>query len=306
MRQRLAILSLAVLVAHGCVSSRVRQPEGKTIGMASWYGEEFAGRTTANGEIFDPMRLTAAHRGLPFGTIVEVTNLKNGKNVQVRINDRGPFVGNRIIDLSYAAAQKLDMVQSGIGEVELKILKMGAGDREPPQPIVVSIEPPAEAPKIAFPLPSQVKSPAPEAPPPPQQPATTTTTDASPTVESVEVQVEKSGKVMRKQVGPDGRTIIEVPVENGGEVSPRDTAPSRPAGEAKTVAGFVLQFGAFSSVENAQRLAERLREFNSKVYVDQHGELHRVRVGPFKTREEAIEAREKFEANNISAIIVSE
>lgn len=92
-------------------------------GKASWYGEEFHGRRTANGEIYDMYKISAAHKTLPLGTIVRVKNLENGKSVVVRINDRGPFVRGRIIDLSYAAAKKIDMVEKGVVDVKLKVLK---------------------------------------------------------------------------------------------------------------------------------------------------------------------------------------
>lgn len=91
-------------------------------GQASWYGGKFQGRQTASGEIFDTEKLTAAHKTLPFGTQVEVTNLENGLKVVVRINDRGPFVEGRIIDLSRAAADALDMVGSGVARVEVKVV----------------------------------------------------------------------------------------------------------------------------------------------------------------------------------------
>ena len=87
---------------------------------ASYYGEAFNGRPTANGEIFDMNAYTAAHKTLPFGTLVEVTNLENGKKVIVRINDRGPFVGNREIDVSKAAAIALDMLSGGVVRVRLR------------------------------------------------------------------------------------------------------------------------------------------------------------------------------------------
>ena len=87
---------------------------------ASYYGEGFNGRPTANGEIFDMNAYTAAHKTLPFGTLVEVTNLENGRKVIVRINDRGPFVGNREIDVSKAAAIALDMLSSGVVRVRLR------------------------------------------------------------------------------------------------------------------------------------------------------------------------------------------
>lgn len=87
------------------------------IGIASWYGGKFHGRQTANGEIFNTNDLTAAHKELPFNTKVTVTNMANGKSVDVRINDRGPYVGDRVIDLSYAAARALDMVRDGTANV---------------------------------------------------------------------------------------------------------------------------------------------------------------------------------------------
>jgi rare lipoprotein A len=102
-------------------------------GPVSWYGRRFAGRRTANGEIFDPAKLTMAHRELPFGTRVRVTNPANGASVVVRVNDRGPFVGDRIADLSHAAARRLDMLRSGVIAAELEVLR----DGEPPYPATV-------------------------------------------------------------------------------------------------------------------------------------------------------------------------
>lgn len=96
-------------------------------GNASWYGPGFAGRRTASGEIFDPGQLTAAHRTLPFGTVLRVTHLANGLSVQVRINDRGPFKPDRVIDLSRAAAEEIDMVRSGLARVRIEPLQLGAG-----------------------------------------------------------------------------------------------------------------------------------------------------------------------------------
>jgi rare lipoprotein A len=92
-------------------------------GEASWYGPDFHGKLTSNREIYDMYAMTAAHKTLPFGTRVMVTNLQNGRSVVVRINDRGPFVGDRIIDLSYAAASLLGMVGSGTAPVRIEVLK---------------------------------------------------------------------------------------------------------------------------------------------------------------------------------------
>jgi rare lipoprotein A len=91
-------------------------------GVASWYGVPFNGRRTSNGEIYDMHTFTAAHRTLPFNTVVRVTNLRNGKQTEVRINDRGPFVANRVIDLSLAASQAIEMVGTGTAQVRLEIV----------------------------------------------------------------------------------------------------------------------------------------------------------------------------------------
>jgi rare lipoprotein A len=96
-------------------------------GIASWYGPPYHGRQSANGEIFDTEKLTAAHRTLPFDTWVEVTNLVNNKHVDVRITDRGPFVNGRIIDLSLAAAREIDMVGVGIVRVRIKVIRKPGG-----------------------------------------------------------------------------------------------------------------------------------------------------------------------------------
>ena len=96
--------------------------EAHQIGLASWYGPRFHGRRAASGEIFNQHQLTAAHRRLPFGTQVKVTNLDNGKSVLVRINDRGPYVKGRILDLSRAAAHELEMTEDGTVRVKLEIL----------------------------------------------------------------------------------------------------------------------------------------------------------------------------------------
>lgn len=90
--------------------------------MASWYGGQFHGRQTASGEIFDKRGLTAAHRTLPFGTIVRVVNERNARSVKVRINDRGPYSAGRVIDLSEAAAQRLGMLDGGLVPVRVEVV----------------------------------------------------------------------------------------------------------------------------------------------------------------------------------------
>jgi rare lipoprotein A len=98
------------------------QARAYQVGNASWYGKQFHGRTTASGEDFDMFELTAAHRQLPLGTYVKVTNLRNGKWIVVRVNDRGPYVANRIMDLSYSAARMLNF-HGGIEKVRLDLIQ---------------------------------------------------------------------------------------------------------------------------------------------------------------------------------------
>ena len=125
-------VGLAIFIAcSGCGASKEAQrptsressPKASApfrTGEASWYGKRFQGRTTASGERFDRHQLTAAHRQLRFGTCVNVENLSNGRKVKVRINDRGPYAGGRIIDVSEAAARKLDMIEAGVARVRLR------------------------------------------------------------------------------------------------------------------------------------------------------------------------------------------
>jgi rare lipoprotein A len=113
-----SIIWLVLVLFLTACSSKISQN-----GKASFYANEFNGRKTASGEKFRNSKLTAAHKTLPFGTKVKVTNLKNGKSVKVKINDRGPFVAGRIIDLSKKAAKKIDMVKEGVGNVKITYKK---------------------------------------------------------------------------------------------------------------------------------------------------------------------------------------
>jgi rare lipoprotein A len=116
-------------------------------GVASWYGPGFHKVRTSTGEIYDMYGMTAAHKTLPLPAYVRVTNLQNGRSVVVRVNDRGPFVGNRIIDLSYTAASKLDMLRNGTAMVEVRSL-----DAAPATPITAADSAPTAAPLTASPL----------------------------------------------------------------------------------------------------------------------------------------------------------
>lgn len=136
----LVIFVLTLISISGCSRSHVRGddpmaglqgsakidgPDGRThelVGKASWYGERFHGRKTASGELYDMHAHTAAHKTLPFGTMVRVTHIESRKTVVVRITDRGPFTKGRVIDLSQAAAKDLDMIQAGVVDVRVDIV----------------------------------------------------------------------------------------------------------------------------------------------------------------------------------------
>jgi rare lipoprotein A len=331
MKSRVASLAMVMVLAYGCATTP-RAQEGRPAetlqGVASWYGEEFAGRTTANGEIFDPSLLTAAHRSLPFGTVLDVTNPRTTQTVRVRVNDRGPYIGGRIIDLSYAAAKQIGLIEPGIGEVIFKIVRVGSGEREPPAPFDVTI---AEAPKTApvvsagdapaidFPLPAPAVAATPRETPVDTPIETSVETPATPeppivtevptvVVDRVTVETQRGDVITRKQVGSDGRTLEDVPVAKGEattasslDAQRRTTAARRPS----TLKQFMVQVGAFAVEANAKLLQERLASIGHRAFIDREA-LYRVRIGPFTTREQAVAARTSLEANGISAMIVSE
>ncbi|MEK6373278.1 MAG: septal ring lytic transglycosylase RlpA family protein [Acidobacteriota bacterium] len=291
MRVRGFALSIALFLAYSCATTAPPPQQIEVLhGVASWYGQEFAGRTTANGEIFDPLLLTAAHRTLPFGTVVDVKNAKTSKIVRVRINDRGPYVGNRLIDLSYAAAQQIGLVEPGSGEVDLAVVTIGKGEREPPAPysIVVAeaVPPPVEMPVVA----------------PAAAPAI---------VDQVQVIEVHRGVETRRQVAADGKTIEAVPVrpssqQAAGSSQPAPVSREPLAASRKPPSGrFVIQVGAFGDEKNAVALQQKLRAEGFETFIDRGPVLHKVQIGPFETRELAVKTRARLEAAGVSAIIIT-
>ena len=303
------VFAAALLFAAACATTTQAPaplPPQNERGIASWYGQEFAGRTTANGEIFDPLLMTAAHRSLPFGTLVDVRNLKTNQIVRVRINDRGPYISNRMIDLSYAAAQQIGLVDPGSGEVELSIVKVGRGDREPPVPYSVAAAtepPPISAAPTPAPAPAAVAQPA----PPPPVPVT---------VENVQVVEEHAGVETRRQVSASGTSIETVPVRPAeppaAKPAPAPTptpvpvpVPVAPRRVTSTTGKFFVQAGAFSIEANAKALQKQLEKIGETSTIE-HTTLFRVRIGPFATRDEALRERAHLESAGMSAIIVTD
>lgn len=314
--QAVALLSLAACIHRSAstATSPSASPSPQSSqqmsahGAAGWVGQEFAGRTTANGEIFDPMLMTAAHRTLPFGTLVDVKNPKTGQSVRVRVNDRGPYVGDRLIDLSYAAAQQIGIAESGGGEIDMTVVKMGRGDREPPAPFAVNMPDSTVAAMPATPAQSPAPVPVPVPAPVQAQPA-----PAPATVDRIEVTEQHAGgPETRRQVAANGTSIEDVPVKT--EPLPPSSSKPVPAPVPRTTpqpppaathgGRYVVQVGAFSQEANAKALQKKLKAIGQEATID-HTSLYLVRVGPFETREQAAGVRAKLEASGISAIITS-
>jgi len=327
-----ALMTVAMMALAACASRQHGSPQSVPAstagvapqemtahGVAGWVGQEFAGRTTANGEIFDPMLMTAAHRTLPFGTLVDVHNPKTGQTVRVRVNDRGPYVGDRLIDLSYAAAQQIGLADGGGGEVDINVVKVGRGDREPPAAFSVNVP---DNTSVAAVPPAAATTPAPA---PTPAPAESQAPPVPATVESVQVtEQHTSGAETRREVAANGTTIVEVPVTSTPLPAPVPTpapitptkrttpatsipAPTtpRPPSAASRTGRYQVQVGAFSQEANAKALQKKLKAIGQDAMIE-HTSLYLVRIGPFETREQAVSVRAKLEASGISAIIITQ
>ncbi len=168
-----AALTLLIVIAFGLGAGCGKKPKyrvpppipavmgHKETGHASWYGHPYHGRRTSNGEVYDMDKMTAAHLRLPFGTWVRVKNLENGRKTEVRINDRGPFVKDRIIDLSREAARRIEMIGPGTARVRMEVIALPGTRLGEPAPTVASAPPPPEALPV-------------EPPSPPSDPSTST------------------------------------------------------------------------------------------------------------------------------------
>ncbi len=228
-------------------------------GVASWYGGKFHGRSTANGERYDMYAMTAAHKTLPLPTWVQVTNLRNGASVVVRVNDRGPFAKNRLIDLSYAAAQKLDMVSDGTTLVEVSAIGPAALPG-PAEPVAVAVSGPAEPVAVAAPGSAEPMA---VAAPESAEPVAVTAPESA---ETVAVFVSGSAEPM----------AVAAPAP----VLPVDTT-------AAADRSVFVQVGAFGELPNAQRLRSTLYNAGIDEVHLADGNIdgvpvYRVRIGPVR------------------------
>jgi rare lipoprotein A len=229
------------------------QPDYDVTGLASWYGDAFNQKPTANGEIFDMGAVSAAHTTLPLPSMVEVTNLDNGRKLMVRVNDRGPFIGGRVIDLSHAAARDLGYDQQGLAHVRVRYvgpatspdfsLRYAANttpSRSPPRPAYAAT--PTSAPATAYTPPLAYASPA-FAPP-----AAVATSTPPP------IPVSSSPLPPVTAPAPSSLPIDSAPVQ----VAARSPALSSAPLQAPPTLLYRVQAGAFSDAANAQRVASQL------------------------------------------------
>jgi len=256
-------------------------------GIASWYGKEFEGKPTANGEIFNPSLFTAAHPSLPFGTILTVTNKQNMKQVTIRINDRGPFVAARIIDLSMAAAEALDMIKSGTAPVIIEkaintvlgpVLGPALGN-EIPIPIIITATPSSG---LSVPGVSEKEELAKQKP---------TSQSASTVQEASTAQTapEPTTRLEIVNVPPDSPMVLEY--YNAPAAKIVGGIPS-----AASTKSYRLQVGAFTVPRNALNAFDKLKSAGLNPAYEQNGEFYRVVLAGLKASE--IQTVAQILANN--------
>jgi len=228
-------------------------------GVASWYGPGFHQVRTSSGETYDMYAMTAAHKTLPLPAYVRVTNLENGKSVVVRVNDRGPFVGNRIIDLSYTAAARLDMLRNGTAMVEVRGLDPTASIAELTTPMIAAASPQSGQPILA-----------------------PTTAAASTTVTTPGVAATGTATAGVSVTGPTSAGVAATAPGAAALVTGTGAAMQT---VAPTHAPLFVQAGAFADPANAERLAAKLRGgAYGKIFVRDDviagRKMYRVRIGP--------------------------
>ena len=246
-------------------------------GMASYYGDEFHGGATASGEAYDKNKLTAAHKTLPMGTSVRVTRLDNKKSVVVRINDRGPYLKGRIIDLSGRAASALDMIADGTAEVKLEVLGKSTSKKKTPKvvsnPVVPKTQVPAKKPSPTTPKTSPLPKPA----------------DKEPevvTVKGIE-KTKKTGKPVAAKPQEAEIRFSMVTDKNYNEYDLYKIELTRP--EKK---GFGVQVGSFSEYSNVMTRVAQLQGLwfkNILISIEKgpNGKVYKLILGPFPTQKAA-------------------
>ena len=332
-----------LLIVAGVITSTAAQTADSGLfrqeGVASWYGKEFEGKPTASGEIFNPDLYTAAHPNLPFGTILMVTNKQNMRQVTVRVNDRGPFVASRIIDLSRAAAEVLGIINTGTAQVTIEQMR----DAVALGPVVPA---PAPTPVAPVPTPTPVTpAPVPEAPsqapvapapavaaneagsttaspevispanPAPEVAAAETKTPVSPQLEIINVPADEP--LEQIYIPAPTTTPAAVPATTPSmepTTAPTVTSATTPTA-AKILGGippreslksYRLQVGAFIVPENAIDVFEKLKNAGLSPAYEKNGDYYRVVLAGLKAEEIPVIAQTLGDTGFKEAIIREE
>ncbi len=251
------------------------EPNYDEVGIASWYGPTFHGKASASGEQFDEMAMTAAHPTLPIPSLVKVTNLENGKSVIVRLNDRGPFVDDRIIDLSRAAGMALDMQAKGTAKVRVQYVG--------PAPLQANAVPPKP---MSAPAPVLVQA---------------------TTAPQVVTLVDRGETPLADMPKSPAYQPLTAPAT---QVSALAAAPAKLVAPAPTVdiRGFYLQVGSFADLANANALKDRLKDKGPVTVstVEINGAVHyRVLLGPWGSRSDAEQAKVRLADAGTKAFVVA-
>jgi len=285
---RFGLLALLMLLI---ASPRLLRAQQVQEGMASYYNDKFHGRKTASGEPYDKNRFTCAHRTLPFGTIVKVTNLTNGRYVSVKVNDRGPHKPERIVDLSRAAAQQIGLVQAGVARVRVEVVRNGQVSPPGNQPVVTNNPSPAPA-------------------PPRTRPARQVDISDLPIVDHNGVPIAESVQAGESQP-EDQVTATPEAKPDPTLVEAQKYTPALFTMQAakSTSEGFGLQVGAFFSF---YRLLEGMDEIAGKGYkntlvhssIKDGKPIFRIILGPYPTRADANALRRAAAKKGVEGIVV--
>ncbi len=317
---RAVLIALALLLSAACARKDVhrdgsiklrgekpvevaRKQTGELLqqGQASWYGHPYHGRKTASGEVYDMELRTAAHKTLPFGTVVKVVDEATGRSVLVRINDRGPFVRGRIIDLSRSAAREIDLVRRGTTEVSVYLAQpedlANAETQVPPS----TSEPVEPRPKVASDKPRESASEKPRSVPPPSKPKSRQEKPKS-------SRSGTAGESVPVIYAPD-EVIEEEILEPGADVPPPRSAPRASSGAAQAPtkgSTWTVQVGSFTTRDRAEAMILQMRTYADEVDIVEQDGLFKVRAGRFTNRAEAQTLAGRLEADAISTWILQE
>ena len=263
----------------------------KVQGRASWYGKKFHGNSTANGERYNMYGMTAAHPTLPLPSYARITRVSNGKSVVVRVNDRGPFLNDRVIDLSYVAAYKLGMLGPGSAEVVVERITPDQirNWQSAPPAVNVAATTSAPSPTIAASAATADANPAPR--------QTQLASDSPPTTPVTSTALSDSTSAALPTNVSAALPPLAAATSSPAAPPPTPSSVMTPASSAPPAPGSMyLQLGAFSDLSKARALAARVSsqiptDLAAAVRVEQtSNNLHRVRIGPFASRDAAVQA----------------